>query len=77
MNYNKSIPAMSAKTNEDKRTMPGVVLPLTILVLGIILLVLNIYIEDEPGGVPLLIIAISAGWLTFRYVKLRLRKRNA
>lgn len=68
---------MNTKTNENKKPMTGGYLPVAILIVGFVLLVLNIVIEDEPGGVPLLIIALSGGWLIVRYVKQRVQNRNA
>lgn len=68
---------MNTETNDPKKPMIGGYLPVAILIVGFVLLVLNIVIEDEPGAVPLFIILVSGGWLIVRYVKLRLQKRNA
>ena len=34
----------------------------SLIILGISLLVYMILVEDEPGAVPLLLIALGAGW---------------
>jgi hypothetical protein len=39
---------------------------------GVVLLVYMIYVEGEPGGIPLLMVALGTGW----YVSTRARSRS-
>jgi phosphotransferase system glucose/maltose/N-acetylglucosamine-specific IIC component len=67
----------NAKPNENIKRTPGFFIPVAILIIGVVLLVLNIVLEDEPGALPLFTVLGSGGWLVFRYVKLRLQKPTA
>jgi len=33
-----------------------------VLVLGIVLMIFMIVVEDEPGGIPVLLILVGTGW---------------
>ena len=68
---------MNVKASEDQKSPAKLLLPVIALTMGLILLVLNIYIEDEPGGVPLLVVLMSIAWLTYRSVKLRSQRNKA
>jgi hypothetical protein len=37
-------------------------LPATTIILGVLLLMYMIIVEDEPGAVPLLLVALGIGW---------------
>lgn len=41
------------------------VLSAVVLVVGVLLMAMMIYVESEPGGIPLLLIATGAGWHVF------------
>ncbi|HMV11236.1 MAG TPA: hypothetical protein PK325_13725 [Cyclobacteriaceae bacterium] len=56
---------------DRRKRLAGVILPVIVLAMGVVLLVLNVVIEDEPGAVPLLIIAAGAGWLVIQLVTKR------
>lgn len=47
-------------------------LPLIVIGIGFVLMVLMIIFEDEPGGIPVLLIAFGIGW----YVTTRLRNKS-
>lgn len=60
---------MNAKTEENKKATVRTFIPLAILLFGIALLVFCIVVEDEPGGVSLLFIAVGAVWLVIQRVQ--------
>jgi len=37
-------------------------IPILVLVFGIVLMAMHMYIESEPGAIPLALIVIGAGW---------------
>lgn len=43
---------------------------LAALVMGIVLLIFMITVEDEPGAIPLLFIVIGAGWYFFTRIRI-------
>ncbi len=51
-----------------------IVLPMIVLILGLVLLVLNIVMEDEPGAVPLAVTLAGATWILIQ--RLKARKKN-
>ncbi len=50
------------KTDNSRHLSLQKILSVLIIAVGIILFMYMIYIEDEPGAVPLLLIALGAGW---------------
>ncbi|MEQ9263867.1 MAG: hypothetical protein RLN81_01500 [Balneolaceae bacterium] len=48
----------------DNTNKPGVnrKLPLIIIAVGVVLMILMIIFEDEPGGIPVLLIVFGIGW---------------
>jgi MYXO-CTERM domain-containing protein len=49
------------------------VLPVALLVVGLLLMVLMISTESEPGALPLLLVLVGAGWLVASRVRRRTR----
>ncbi len=47
-------------------------LSILMIVLGIVLMIFMILVESEPGGIPILLVLIGAGW----YLITRLRSRS-
>ncbi len=45
------------------------ILSLLIAGVGVVLLVYMITVEDEPGGVPLLLITVGVGWFVIQRVR--------
>lgn len=64
---------MTMNTDNRKITLKTI-LPVIVLALGIVLLVLNIVIEDEPGALPLAVTLIGAIWLVVQRVAASKRK---
>lgn len=70
------------KTNNSKKLALQVFLSMLFLVAGSLLMVFKICEDGEPGAIPLLLIAIGAGWyLTTRLLynkqnHLKTRKDN-
>lgn len=62
------------ETNTGKKPAVKTVAAWSILALGIMLLVYCITVEDEPGGVSLLLILGSIVWLIAQRIQTRLRK---
>lgn len=58
----------------NRKTFGKIALPMIVVILGLVLLVLNIVMEDEPGAVPLAITLAGATWILIQ--RLRLRKKN-
>lgn len=56
---------------DRRKRLAGVILPVIVLVMGVVLLVLNVVIEDEPGAVPLIVIVAGAGWLAMQRITKR------
>ena len=71
---NQNTIIMTAQTEENKKAAVRSFIPLAILMLGIALLVFCIVVEDEPGGVSLLLIVIGAVWYVIQRVQ---RSRKA
>jgi hypothetical protein len=46
------------------------VLAILVIVVGVALLIYMINVEDEPGAVPLLLIALGTGWLVIARVRI-------
>lgn len=46
----------------DERLRAQTLLSTLIAVLGVVLLIYMIVVEDEPGALPLLLIAVGVGW---------------
>lgn len=46
-------------------------LSISVLLIGLVLMILMITIEDEPGAIPLLLIVIGAGWYFVTRTRLR------
>ena len=55
----------------SRKRLAHTVLSMLVIALGAALLVYMITVEDEPGAVPLLMIAAGIGWLVFARVRLR------
>ena len=55
---------MRRVTNYDamKKPMVHKLLSTLSIVIGIVLLIYMIYVEDEPGGIPLLLIVFGIAW---------------
>ena len=49
-------------------------LPIIITVIGTLLMVFMIVVEDEPGAIPLLFILTGTGW--YHFSRSRVRKRQ-
>lgn len=47
------------------------VLATLVIVLGVVLLIYMITVEDEPGAIPLLLIVSGTAWLIFARLRLR------
>lgn len=63
------------KTTTQKKLTWQTVLSLTILLLGILLCVMNIVVESEPGAIPLLLIMAGSGWYFFSRVQSRIKDK--
>jgi hypothetical protein len=50
-------------------------LSLLILLIGILLMATHMYLEDEPGAIPLVLIVVGLGWLTITRFRLRRARR--
>jgi len=59
----------AAFTNRPMQTLLSVLL----IIVGVVLLIYMIRVESEPGGVPVLLLAVGVAWL----LTTRLRARRA
>lgn len=59
---------------DNRKNTLKTILPVIVLALGIVLLVLNIVTEDEPGALPLAVTLIGAIWLVVQRVAVSKRK---
>ena len=62
------------KTEQDNKLKLQKIISVLITLLGIILLVYMITVEDEPGALPLLMIVTGSGW--YFITKSRLKTLN-
>lgn len=60
------------ETNNTSKPGMKQKLPLIVIGIGFVLMVLMIIFEDEPGGIPVLLIVFGIGW----YVTTRLRNKS-
>lgn len=60
---------MTMETNNTNR--PGIKqrLPLFIITIGFVLMILMIIFEDEPGGIPVLLIVFGIGWFVNTWLR--------
>ena len=62
---------------DNRKKLVKLVLPLIVVILGIVLLVFNIVIEDEPGALPLAVTIVGGAWLLIqRQMNRRQRVHN-
>jgi hypothetical protein len=61
----------TARPNLRGKTEMQTLIPVMFMATGIVLMILKIYADSEPGAVPLLLIVTGAGW----YVFIRTRSR--
>lgn len=59
------------KTNTAKKLKIHSLLSVLTLFLGIALLIFMIIVEDEPGAIPLLLIATGTGWYVITRYRIR------
>ncbi len=45
------------------------------IVIGVVLMIYMIFVEDEPGGIPLLLIVFGIGWYFVTRVQIRSRHK--
>lgn len=55
----------------DNTNKPGVnqKLPLIIIGVGVVLMIFMIIFEDEPGGIPVLLIVFGIGWFVNTWLR--------
>ena len=54
------------KTKSDMHRL----LPILVIIVGVVLMIGKIVVDSEPGGIPILLILLGAGW----YFILRVRR---
>jgi hypothetical protein len=57
----------------SRRLLVHSVLSMLVTAVGVALLIYMITVEDEPGAVPLALIALGIGWFIFARARLRPR----
>lgn len=57
--------------SSNKRFRVQTALAAAVLALGLVLLATNIYVESEPGAVPLLIVLTGVAWLAITRYRAR------
>jgi c-di-AMP phosphodiesterase-like protein len=60
------------KTDDSNKLKMHRIISLIIIVIGILLMMMKIFEDSEPGAIPLLLIIVGAGW----YLKTRARIRS-
>lgn len=69
-------PSTAIQHPHSRRLLVHTVLSLLTIMLGIGLLIYMITVEDEPGALPLSLIAGGIGWLVIARRRLRLSART-
>ncbi|MEX0647675.1 MAG: hypothetical protein WEA56_05010 [Balneolaceae bacterium] len=59
------------KTNNSKKLRMHKMISILITFVGILLMTFMIIVEDEPGAIPLLLVAAGSGWYFFSRFKIR------
>ncbi len=54
-----------------KKLKVHAILSTLIIVIGVVLMIYMIFVEDEPGGIPLLLIVFGMGWYFITRVRIR------
>jgi flagellar biogenesis protein FliO len=65
------------KTDKSKIAKVQNLLAILILVTGLLLVVMKLSADSEPGAIPLLLILVGTGWYTLKRFQLRSQGRNA
>jgi c-di-AMP phosphodiesterase-like protein len=60
------------KTDDSNKLKMHRIISLIIIIIGILLMMMKIFEDSEPGAIPLLLIIVGAGW----YLKTRARIRS-
>ncbi len=50
------------KTNNSKKQKVQIMLSVLIIVIGVVLMILKIIADSEPGAIPLLLIVLGIAW---------------
>jgi len=61
-NPSKSTNLSIMDTDKNTKTRKSSLIPLLILAFGVVLMATHMYIESEPGAIPLALIVVGAGW---------------
>lgn len=61
----------------SRKLLAHTVLSMLVTAIGVALLIYMITVEDEPGAVPLALIALGIGWLVIARIRMRPRHHTS
>lgn len=64
------------KTDRTNNPWRKSALPILLIVIGALLLAIKVYVDSEPGAIPLLLVAAGSGWYVLQRFQPRWQRRR-